>query len=74
MSTNVVEKKREQTRLEMMPKGVNITGFIPGPIKGITERDRPINAGFCGNDSCEHTGHKARRSAQKAADKRKHGK
>lgn len=39
-------------------------------IKGITERDRPITVGYCGNDSCEHLTHKARRAAQKPAAKK----
>jgi hypothetical protein len=41
-------------------------------VKGILViRERPISAGWCGNDSCEHSTHKARRAAQAAADKRK---
>lgn len=46
-------------------------------IQGILiNRDRPITAGWCGNDSCEHQTHKDRRAAQAAADtkKRKAGK
>ena len=40
-------------------------------IKGITERDRPITVGWCGNDNCEHVTHKQRRAAQAAADTKK---
>lgn len=40
-------------------------------IKGILiDRDPPISAGWCGNDSCEHVNHKQMRAAQAAADKR----
>lgn len=40
-------------------------------IKGILiNRDRPITAGFCGNDNCNHVEHKRLRAAQAAADKR----
>lgn len=40
-------------------------------VKGIAiNREPPITVGWCGNDNCEHLTHKARRSAQKAADTR----
>jgi hypothetical protein len=40
-------------------------------IKGIlVNRERPITAGWCGNDDCEHLTHKQRRSTQAATDKR----
>lgn len=40
-------------------------------VKGILiDRDPPITVGWCGNDNCEHAGHKAKRVAQAAADKK----
>lgn len=44
-------------------------------VKGILiNRERPISAGWCGNDNCEHTSHKDRRRAQAAAETRKNKK
>ena len=44
-------------------------------IKGILiNREPPITVGWCGNDNCEHTSHKAKRAAQKAADTKKKNK
>lgn len=41
-------------------------------IKGILiNRERPITAGYCGNDNCEHATHKKMRTAQAAAEKRR---
>lgn len=41
-------------------------------VKGILiNREPPITTGWCGDDNCEHASHKAKRSAQAAADKRR---
>lgn len=40
---------------------------VPGILMN---RERPITAGWCGNDNCEHHEHKQRRAAQAAADTR----
>jgi hypothetical protein len=54
----------------MNTRSANIAGLMPRAVRGIAERDRPISIGTCGNDDCQHTTHKDRRKALKAADTR----
>lgn len=54
-----------------MSAAANIDGPVKPKVPGITERERPISTGFCGNDHCEHQNHKNMRAAQAAADNRR---
>lgn len=54
----------------ILPKANGFSSEKP-IISGILiNRDPPITTGWCGNDTCEHATHKARRVAQASADKR----
>jgi hypothetical protein len=40
------------------PKSANVSGYMPPAVKGIAERPRPANTGWCGAEDCKHLSHK----------------
>lgn len=68
---NVVTTVMAHALAKMAGRSAHFTGMQSDSVRGILiNRDPPISSGWCGNDNCEHTTHKARRSAQAAADTR----